>query len=329
MLSEHMTSRVSVVLAGSGFRAVTEYLAAALPGGDIEVVAPEVIADRGVTAEILIPAMTRIDGPMMDRVRGLRLIQQWGAGLEGVDLEAATARGIAVANVPSAETGNAESVAEWCVMAAIAACRQLPVLQRTIREGSGWGTPLGRALLGRSAGIVGLGGIGQALAKRLRPFGARLLGVKRSPDPALAQALGLDWLGGPDALPQMLRESDILFLCLPLTDGTRTVIDRSKLAQLPAGAVVVNAGRGGLLDHEALLEAVERGHVAGAALDVFPEEPLDPASPLLKRPEIIATPHIGGVTDVAYQGIAERVAENVRNLMADRPLRSRANAGTN
>jgi len=314
-----------IALAGTGFRAVTEHLAAALPAADIQVAAPETIAGDGIEAEVLIPAMTRIDGPMMDRVRGLRLIQQWGAGLEGVDIEAATRRGIAVANVPSVETGNAESVAEWCVMAAIAASRQLPVLQQTIREGTGWGAPLGRALLGKTAGILGLGGIGQALAKRLRPFGMRVSGVRRSPDPARAEELGLAWSGGLDSLPRLLRESDFLFLCVPLAAGTRHIIDGAALARLPAGAVVINAGRGGLLDHDALLNAVDEGRVAGAVLDVFPEEPLDPGSPLLTRAQIIATPHIGGVTDVAYRGIAERVADNVRSLLADQPLRNCVN----
>ena len=106
---------------------------------------------------MLIPAMARIDGQIMDRIAGLRLIQQWGAGLEGVDLGAAAERQIAVANVPSAGTGNAESVAEWCVMAAIALSRRLPELEKNIRQGGAWGGPIGRGLRGRTAGILGLG----------------------------------------------------------------------------------------------------------------------------------------------------------------------------
>src|SRR5262249_35986109 len=159
------------------------------------------------TADVLIPAMSRIDDELMDRIEGLRLIQQWGAGLEGVDIEAASRRQIAVANVPSAGTGNAESVAEWCVMAAIAVSRRLPVAQELIRGGKGWGGPMGRALLGRTAGIIGLGGIGQALAQRLGPFGMRLIGIKRDPAADLARRLAMEWIGGPDRLEDLLRQS--------------------------------------------------------------------------------------------------------------------------
>ncbi|HEY2703311.1 MAG TPA: NAD(P)-dependent oxidoreductase [Candidatus Dormibacteraeota bacterium] len=186
---------------------------------------------------------------------------------------------------------------------------------------------MGRALAGRTAGIVGLGGIGQALALRLRPFGMRLIGVRRRRDPELAARLGLDWLGGADRLPDLLRQSDCLFLCLPLTDATRGLIDAGALALLPDGACVVNAGRGGVVDQAALLDALDRGLLTGAALDVFDQEPLPAGSPLAGRSDVLATPHIAGVTDVSYRGIAERVVENVRRLDEGRPLRDCVNAG--
>jgi phosphoglycerate dehydrogenase-like enzyme len=286
---------------------------------------PAVLRGEGFAAEVLIPAMARIDAALMDRINGLRLIHQWGAGLEGVDIPAATIRGIAVANVPSADGGNAESVAEWCVMAAIAAGRKLPAAIEAIRRGDAWGGPMGRALLGCTAGIIGLGGIGQALALRLRPFGMRMIGIRRGPDTALAERLGMEWIGGPDRLAELLRESDYLFLCVPLNDSTRAIIDERALAMLPEGACVINAGRGGLLSHAALLEALARGRLLGAGLDVFEREPLDPASPLLGRADILATPHIAGVTTISYRGIARRLADNVMRLHEGRPLLNRAN----
>jgi phosphoglycerate dehydrogenase-like enzyme len=302
---------LNVVLAGASFPAIRQYLTAALPGVRLKNVDSGVIRERGCTAEILIPAMTAIDGDMMDRVRDLRLIQQWGTGLDRVDVEAASQRGIAVANVPSAGSGNAESVAEWCVMAAIAISRRLPILQYNILTGASWGGPRGNSLLGRTAGIVGLGGIGQALAIRLQPFGMRLLGLQRNPDRSLAERLGMLWVGGPDQLPELLRESDYVFLCLPLNPQTRELIDRKALDLLPDQACIINAGRGGLLNEKALLRALDAGRLLGIALDVFDQEPLDVSSPLLSRPDVLATPHIAGITDLAYQGIARCVADNI------------------
>lgn len=313
-------SLTRVIVAGAGFGAIRRHILEILPDLDLEMIEEATLRERGASAVVLMPAMARVDGELMDRIRGLRMIHQWGTGLEGVDVPAATRRGIAVARVPSAGTGNAESVAEWCVMAAIAVSRRLPLAQQTIRDGSSWGAPIGRALLGRTAGIVGLGGIGQALAQRLRPFGMRMLGVKRSPDPELARRLGLEWVGGADRLPELLGRSEYLFLCLPLSRETRKLIDAAALALLPPQACLVNAGRGGLVDQAALIEALEAGRLLGAGLDVFEREPLDPSSALLDRQDIVATPHIAGVTDASYRGIARRMAENILRLLnGERP----------
>ena len=305
-----------VVMAGTGFAAVRQFLTEALPDARLDQIEVAMLRAHGHAADVLLPAMSRIDGALMDRIEGLRLIQQWGAGLEGVDVAAATDRKIAVANVPTPGTGNAESVAEWCVMAAIAISRRLPLAQENIRAGGTWGTPLGRALMGRTAGIIGLGGIGQALASRLRPFGMRLIGLQRRPEPALAERLGMEWVGGPERLAELLRHSDYLFLCVPLSEQTRQIIDESALATLPAQACIINAARGGLLSHQALLRALAEGRLMGAGLDVFEQEPLDPASPLLARSDVVATSHIAGVTDVSYRGIARGVAANIVRILA-------------
>ncbi|MGH7914451.1 MAG: 2-hydroxyacid dehydrogenase, partial [Candidatus Binataceae bacterium] len=304
------------VMAGTGFAAVRQSLTEALPRVELDMVEVAALRAQGHAADVLLPAMSRIDGALMDRIKGLRLIQQWGAGLEGVDIAAATERKIAVANVPTPGTGNAESVAEWCVMAAIAISRRLPLAQQNIRAGGTWGAPLGRALMGRTAGIVGLAGIGQALASRLRPFGMRLIGLQRRPDSALAERLGMEWVGEPERLAELLRRSDYLFLCVPLSEQTRQIIDEAALAMLPAQACIINAARGGLLSHPALMRALAEGRLMGAGLDVFDQEPLDPASPLLGRPDVVATSHIAGVTDVSYRGIACGVAANIVRILA-------------
>jgi phosphoglycerate dehydrogenase-like enzyme len=306
-------------MAGTGFAAVRQFLIEALPNAQFDQIEVATLRAKGHKADVMLPAMSRIDGALMDRIEGLRLIQQWGAGLEGVDIAAATERKIAVANVPTPGTGNAESVAEWCVMAAIALSRRLPLAQETIRTGGTWGTPLGRALIGRTAGIVGLGGIGQALAARLRPFGMRLIGLQRRPEPALAERLGMEWVDGPERLAELLRRSDYLFLCVPLTEQTRHLIDEAALAMLPPQACIINAARGGLLSTQAMLRALQEGRLIGAGLDVFEQEPLDPASPLLGRADVIATSHIAGVTDVSYRGIARGVVANIVRILAGQP----------
>jgi phosphoglycerate dehydrogenase-like enzyme len=306
-------------MAGTGFAAVRQFLIEALPNAQFDQIEVATLRAKGHKADVMLPAMSRIDGALMDRIEGLRLIQQWGAGLEGVDIAAATERKIAVANVPTPGTGNAESVAEWCVMAAIALSRRLPLAQETIRTGGTWGTPLGRALIGRTAGIVGLGGIGQALAARLRPFGMRLIGLQRRPEPALAERLGIEWVDGPERLAELLRRSDYLFLCVPLTEQTRHLIDEAALAMLPPKACIINAARGGLLSTQAMLRALQEGRLIGAGLDVFEQEPLDPASPLLGRADVIATSHIAGVTDVSYRGIARGVVANIVRILAGQP----------
>lgn len=178
-------------MAGAGYTAISDHLRQVLPEAETELVASHSLRERERFATVLIPVMSRIDATVMDRVAGLRLIQQWGAGLEGVDIDAATARDIAVANVATAGTGNAESVAEWCVMAAIAAGRRLPQLEQVIRDGSRWGGPVGRALWGKTAGVVGLGGVGQAVVRRLTPFGMEVIAVTRRPDPWSVTRLGL------------------------------------------------------------------------------------------------------------------------------------------
>jgi phosphoglycerate dehydrogenase-like enzyme len=318
-----MPQSARIVVAGVGFAALREHLLRAMPEIQVEMMDPGILRREGTEASVLIPAMARIDGPMMDRIAGLRLIQQWGAGLEGVDKAAAAARGIAVANVPSAGTGNADSVAEWCVMAAIALGRRLPELGQNMRLGGAWGGPIGRGLRGRTAGILGLGGIGQALAARLKPFGMRLVGVTRHADPALAERLGLEWLGGEGDLKLLLERSEYLFLCLPLSAATRNLIGAREIAAMPAGSFLINPARGGLIAEEALVNALGSGHLAGAALDVFDQEPLDACSRLLTTPGLLVTPHIAGVTDISYADIARRVAENISRLWSGAPFENR------
>lgn len=314
-----------VVVAGHAFSTIRQQLSEEIPDVEFRALELSEIQEQGCSADILIPTMSRIDGGVMDRVSGLRLIQQWGYGLEGVDVPAASERRIPVARVPTAGTGNAESVAEWCVMAAIGVSRRVPTIRKAMRSGGVWGEPVGRALMGRTAGIVGLGGLGQELAKRLKPFGMRMVGIKRRPDDDLAQRLGLDWLGTPDRLPDLLRQSDYLFLCAPLSDETRKMIDEKAIALLPPMACIINAGRGALIDQDAVLRALDERRLLGVALDVYEQEPLSPDSQLLGREDMLLTDHIAGVTDISYRLIGRSVADNISRIFNGEPPKSCVN----
>jgi phosphoglycerate dehydrogenase-like enzyme len=262
--------------------------------------------------DVLIPTMCSITRETLASSDRLRLIQQCGAGLEGVDLAAAREKGIRVANVPTDISGNADSVAEIGIYLMIGLARDVRGMARSLAGGK-MGEPRGRSLSGCTVGLVGLGGIGRALARRLKAFQTRLIGIKRQ-DPAKAQKeLGLDWVGGPTELPELLGLSDFVVLCLPLTADNRHLLDRQAFSLMKPGAFLINLSRGGLVQRDALEQALATGIIAGAGLDVFWEEPPDPQDPVF-RYNVLATPHIAGSTDVAMRGITRVVAENLRRL---------------
>jgi len=263
--------------------------------------------------------MSPVTGEILQSADGLRLIQQCGAGLEGVDLEAARVRKIPVANVPTDISGNADSVAELGIYMLIGLSRDFRGMARSHRDRK-VGEPLGRALKGKTVGIVGLGGIGRALVQRLRPFGVRLMGIKRNDPEKAGEELGLPWAGGPGDLPHLLARSDYVVLALPLTEENRGMIDGNAFSRMKEGSFIVNLSRGGLIERRALIEALASGRIAGAGLDVYWEEPPDLDDPLF-RYNVLATPHIAGSTDISVRGIVEAVAENIRRVeRGDVPL---------
>ena len=263
-------------------------------------------------ADVLIPTMALITEEMLKTHDGLRLIQQCGSGLESVDVAAAKKMGIKVANVPTDISGNADSVAELAIYLMIGISRRVHEAAMRLERGL-MGEPQGMALRGRTVGIVGLGGIGRALAKRLKPFGVRILGLKRS-DPARAkEALGLDWAGGPEQFHEMLGRSDYVVLCLPVTPESMNLMDHEAFAAMKPGSFLINVSRGGLVNREALAEALTKHAIAGAGLDVFWREPPDPDDPIFQQ-NIITTPHIAGCTDDSMRGIVAGVSENISRI---------------
>lgn len=262
--------------------------------------------------DVLIPTMSIVGRPQLATADRLQLIQQCGAGLEAVDIQAARERRIRVANVPTEMSGNADSVAELGIYLMIGLSRDFRRMASSLANRQ-TGTPQGRALSGKTVGIVGLGGIGRALAARLAPFGVRLIGVKRH-DPQAAKAeLGLEWAGTAAELDVLLGRSDYVVLCLPLTPENRHMIGPAAFHAMKREAFLINLSRGGLVDRDALEQALASGRIAGAGLDVFWEEPVDPDDPVF-RYNVLATPHIAGSTDVSIGGIVKAVAGNIRRL---------------
>jgi phosphoglycerate dehydrogenase-like enzyme len=264
--------------------------------------------------DVLIPTMCPITRTVMADADRLRLIQQCGSGLEGVDIAAATEKRIFVANVPTGTSGNAESVAELGIYLMIGLSRDAREMARSLQAGR-MGQPQGKALGGKTIGLVGLGGIGQALIQRLKGFGVRIIGIKnRDPQTAKA-ALGLDWVGGPSQLPKLLGQSDVVFLCLPATPASTALMNRQTFAFMKPTAYLINLSRGGIVDRDALEWALSSGTIAGAGLDVFWEEPPNPDDPIFKF-NVMATPHVAGSTDLSMQGIVAGVVENIQRLEA-------------
>jgi phosphoglycerate dehydrogenase-like enzyme len=262
--------------------------------------------------QILIPTMTLVTREIMNDADDLRLIQQCGVGLEGVDLEAARDLNIAVANVPSDISGNADSVAELGIYLMVGLARDFRGMDRSLNQ-KRMGEPQGRALKGQTVGIIGLGGLGRALVYHLKPFGVRLIGIKQREPQKAQEEMGLDWVGGPEDMSFLLSRSDFVVLCLPLSGETKQMMNRATLTMMKPGAYLINLSRGGLIDRLALKEALAGGLIAGAGLDVFWEEPPDPQDPIFQY-NILATPHVGGSTDVSMQGIVQVVAENIRRV---------------
>ncbi len=308
---------MNILLCSDGFPYVVSALRNYLQNDDIIPSAIPDLPQHLPSADVIVPAMHFISSEVMD-ASAARMIHQFGVGLEGVDIGAATERGIYVANVPgSIAMSNALSVAEHAIFLMLALARNYPKAHENLQAGV-WGQPQGLGLRGKTVCILGMGNIGKALARRLRSFEMTILGIKRDPASGVEPDLGLEFLGSPADLPAVLPRADFVVLCLPLTPETRSTIGARELAAMKNSAYLVNVGRGAVVDHDALVEALASGQIAGAGLDVFWEEPVDPTDPVFQH-NVIATPHVAGVTDTSYDEIAKGLADNVERLRSGQP----------
>ena len=245
----------------------------------------------------------------------LRWIQSSAAGLDHCLVPAVVGSDILVT---SASGVLADQVAEHAVGLAIACTRRLPLFleQHARREFVRRPT---RDLTGATVGIVGLGGVGRRLAEVLAPFRVRILATDWFPT---NRPTHVEFLGPPESLPSVLEQADILFLCVPLTAATRGMIDARALARMKRGSILVNMARGPLVDENALVDALESGHLDSAALDVTPDEPPKPDSRLWKAPRLIVTPHVAGQSARRIDAMTEFFCDNLSRYLSSRPLRN-------
>jgi D-3-phosphoglycerate dehydrogenase len=255
---------------------------------------------------INIRAYARYTEAVLAACPNLKVISIWGTGTDNVDLAACERRGVAVKNTPGV---NANAVAEHAITLMLSVLRRVPSTDADLRAGRWARAPLAQ-LEGKTVGIVGFGAIGRRVAKLASAFGATILVHTRTPDSGRATAAG----ARAASLDELLRESDVVSLSLRLEPGTTGFLGRERLAMMKRSAILINTARGALVNKTALIEALEKGTIAGAGLDVFHEEPIPPGDPILSAPNVVLTPHVAGNTPEVIAAGLQQAVENVKDF---------------
>ncbi len=263
-----------------------------------------------------------IDGDVLDREPQLKVVSNFAVGYDNIDVEAATARGVAVGNTPDTLT---ETTADFAFALLMAAARRVTEGADYVRAGrwETWGPRLllGRDIHGATLGIVGFGRIGKEVARRARGFGMVLLATDAYEDPAAAAEFGVTYV----PLDELLRRSDFVTLHVALTPETTGMIGTDAFATMKREAILINAARGPVVDTDALVTALETGEIAGAALDVTDPEPIPADHPLLRLPNALVVPHIASATVATRDRMAEMAARNLIAVLRGEPAPSIVN----
>jgi D-3-phosphoglycerate dehydrogenase len=269
---------------------------------------------------LLVRSATTVDAEVLTAAPKLKIVARAGVGLDNVDVDTATERGVLVVNAP---TSNIHSAAEHALALLLSAARQIPAADASLREHA-WkrSSFSGTEIFGKTVGVVGLGRIGQLVAQRLAAFGAHIVAYDPYVSPARAAQLGIELL----TLDELLVRADFISVHLPKTPETAGLIDKEALAKTKPGVIIVNAARGGLVDEAALAEAVTSGHVRAAGIDVFTSEPCTD-SPLFDLPQVVVTPHLGASTTEAQDRAGTDVAESVKLALAGEFVPDAVNVG--
>ncbi len=284
---------------------------------EAQVLQEENLTSLGRVDALIVRSRTKVTAEAIARgLPRLKVVGRAGVGVDNIDLEAARQAGVTVVNAPLAAT---VAVAEHALALMLALARRIPEADASMRQGQWRKKELkGSELHGKTLGVIGMGRIGAALAERARALGMRTLGH----DPLLPEEEMHRRGAEPASLETLLAESDYLSLHVPLNETTRGLIGSEALARLKPGARLISTARGGVVDEAALLQALQTGHLAGAALDVFAQEPPG-LTPLIEHPRVISSPHIAAQTAEAQERAARDIAQEVLAALRGAPLRWR------
>ncbi|MBF6173704.1 phosphoglycerate dehydrogenase [Nocardia blacklockiae] len=270
---------------------------------------PELLAAVPEADALLVRSATTVDAEVLEAGKNLKIVARAGVGLDNVDVPAATERGVMVVNAP---TSNIHTAAEHAVTLLLAAARQIPAADATLREHTWKRSKFnGVEIFGKTVGVVGLGRIGQLFAARLAAFETKIIAYDPYVSPARAAQLGIELV----SLDELLQRADLISVHLPKTPETKGLLSQEKLALTKPGVIIVNAARGGLIDEQALADAITSGHVRAAGIDVYETEPCTD-SPLFELPQVVVTPHLGASTSEAQDRAGTDVAKSVLLALA-------------
>lgn len=336
------TDVIRVIFCGVAFPTAFEYTEQfLLPYNFIQVDAVpfDEVPDKIGNYDICVVRGMRLESNVIARAKQMKLIMQFGVGLEGVDIEAATKFGIKVARIPGSGSGNSLSCAELAIYLILGLLRNQKAMDIAFKERK-LGDPTGETLYGKTVFILGYGNIGKDLAVRLKPFGVKILATRRHwnsnssvslnnlGDTSQIQTMNngcmnddlLDEKGGTERLLEFASEADIVVACCQLNAETVGLVNAKFLSAMKKGALLVNIARGGLMDYEAVKASLESGHLGGLGLDVAWYEPFDPEDPISKHPKVLITPHVAGVTELSYRNMAKIVGECALSLHKGEPF---------
>lgn len=315
-----------VLFADRSFERLLDVLCPIFQGHDVRAANVKEDDDALSWAEVLVvgPPIP-VDDSILDRAPGLKLVHQWGVGTEAIDVEACTRRALPVCNVPSRGTGNAEGVAEIALLHMLLLAKRYYRCCENIKKRRAF-APRGMTLWGKKACVIGLGGVGLAVAERLSGLGMSVVGVNRTLRPEL-EGFGFESLHHLAQLRDAVKGCHFVIIALTLTPETEGIIDEDVLSSMERYSFLINVARAGLVRRSALEKALDEGWIAGAGLDVFWDEPVSPDDPFLNRQNVTITPHVGGTNDAAQEKIPAFIAENVNRLERGEPLKSCLNCG--